>query len=83
MIMTGYYDIVLGLIPLSLAGLTGVLFVAGLSLVVAIGLASVVTVGLMLHAMFVNAPVPSSGSTTGQGPGAAAEAGAQTGPSPE
>ena len=83
MIMMGYYDIVLGLIPLSLAGLTGVLFVAGLSLVVAIGLASVVTVGLMLHAMFVNAPVPRSGATSGQGPGTATEAGAQTSPSLE
>ena len=55
--MTGYYDIVLGLIPLSLAGLTGLLVLAGVSLTFAVPLASVVAVGLMGHAMFVNAPV--------------------------
>lgn len=55
--MTGYYDIVLGLIPLSLAGVTALLLVAGMSLSVSIPLASVVTLGLMGHAMFVNAPV--------------------------
>lgn len=55
--MTGYYDIVLGLIPLSLAGLTALLFVAGMSLPLAVPLGSVVAVGLIYHAMFVNAPV--------------------------
>ena len=55
--MTGYYDIVLGLIPLSLAGLTGLLVLAGVSLTFAVPLASVVAIGLMGHAMFVNAPV--------------------------
>ena len=60
--MTGYYDIVLGLIPLSLAGLTAFLLAAGMSLSVSIPLASVVTLGLMGHAMFVNAPVtPTAG----------------------
>lgn len=58
--MTGYYDIVLGLIPLSLAGLTALLFVAGMSLSVSIPLASVVTLGVMGHAMFVRAPVGSA-----------------------
>jgi hypothetical protein len=57
--MAGYYDIVLGLIPLSLAGLTALLLAAGMSLSVSIPLASMVTVGLMGHAMFVNAPVAS------------------------
>jgi Cu/Ag efflux pump CusA len=55
--MTGYYDIVLGLIPVSLAGLTALLFVAGMSLSVSIALASVATLGVMAHAMFVRAPV--------------------------
>ena len=60
--MTGYYDIVLGLIPLSLVGLTAILLAAGMSLSVSVPLASVVTVGLMGHAMFVNAPVaPTAG----------------------
>ena len=65
--MTGYYDIVLGLIPLSLAGLTTLLFVAGMSLTVSIPLASVVTLGVMGHAMFVRAPVePTATESTQQ-----------------
>jgi len=60
--MTGYYDVVLGLIPLSLAGLTASLLAAGVSLSVSVPLASVATLGLMGHAMFVNAPVsPTAG----------------------
>jgi len=55
-IMTGYYDIVLGLIPLAMAGITGSLIVAGVSLTLAIPLASIVAVGLIGHAMFVRAP---------------------------
>lgn len=55
--MTGYYDIVLGLIPLAMAGITGSLVLAGFALTTAIPLASVVAVGLIGHAMFVNAPV--------------------------
>lgn len=63
--MTGYYDIVLGLIPLSLAGLTALLIAAGMSLSASIPLASMVTLGLMGHAMFVNAPVaPASGDAS-------------------
>jgi hypothetical protein len=55
--MTGYYDIVLGLIPLAMAGITGGLLLAGFALTTAIPLASVVAVALIGHAMFVNAPV--------------------------
>ncbi|MFW5964540.1 MAG: hypothetical protein ACOCQM_06710 [Natronomonas sp.] len=55
--MTDYYDIVLGLIPASFAGLTALLLLAGLSLSVSIPLASVAAVGLIYHALFVNAPV--------------------------
>ena len=55
--MTGYYDIVLGLIPLAMAGITGALVLAGFALTTAIPMASVVAVGLIGHAMFVNAPV--------------------------
>lgn len=55
--MTGYYDLVLGLIPLALAGITGVLSFAGFSLTTAIPLASVVAVGLIGHAMFIRTPV--------------------------
>lgn len=55
--MTGYYDIVLGLIPVALLGITAALTVVGLSLTTAVPLAATVSVGLIGHAMFVNAPV--------------------------
>ena len=65
--MTGYYDIVLGLIPLALATITAALTVAGVSLTTAVPLASLVAVGLIGHAMFVRAPVdaPTSSRDTG------------------
>jgi hypothetical protein len=62
--MTGYYDVVLGLIPLALAGITGVLYFAGFSLTTAIPLASIVAVGLIGHAMFVRTPVDAPASRT-------------------
>jgi len=55
--MTGYYDIILGLIPLTLVGITGVLSIVGFALTVAVPLAAMVAVALIGHAMFVNAPV--------------------------
>jgi hypothetical protein len=70
--MTGYYDVVLGLIPVSLAGLTLLLVAAGMSLSVSIPLASVATLGLMGHAMFVNGP--GTGDATAEGAGADAPA---------
>jgi hypothetical protein len=57
--MTGYYDLVLGLIPLALAGISGALVFSGVPLTTAIPMASVVAVGLIGHAMFVRAPVDS------------------------
>lgn len=64
--MTGYYDIVLGLIPLAMAGITGGLMLAGFALTTAIPMASVVAVGLIGHAMFVNAPVDTPPAETVQ-----------------
>jgi hypothetical protein len=61
--MTGYYDLVLGLIPLALAGITGFLAVLGFALTTAIPLASLVCVGLIGHAMFVNGPVDATDAT--------------------
>jgi hypothetical protein len=55
--MTGYYDIILGLIPLAMAGITGGLTISGVALTTAIPMASVVAVALIGHAMFVRAPV--------------------------
>ncbi|MFC6732643.1 MULTISPECIES: hypothetical protein [unclassified Haladaptatus] len=55
--MTGYYDIILGLIPLSLGGITGLLMLAGLELTTAVPIAALVSVGLIVHGLFVNGPV--------------------------
>jgi len=55
--MTGYYDAILGLIPLALVGITGVLTVAGIELTTAVPVGATVSVGLIGHAMFVRAPV--------------------------
>jgi predicted CDP-diglyceride synthetase/phosphatidate cytidylyltransferase len=65
-IMTDYYDIVLALIPVSLAGLTALLVSLGMSVSVSIALASTVTLGLIAHAMFINGPtVTQTGSEVG------------------
>lgn len=63
--MIEYYDAVLGLIPLSFLGLSGVLSAAGLSFTVAVPIAALVAAALICHAMFVNAPGdPSLGAPT-------------------
>lgn len=61
--MTGYYDLVLGLIPLALVGITGALTVAGFSITAAVPMAATVSVGLIGHAMFVRSPVDSTPAT--------------------
>ena len=55
--MALYYDLVLGLIPLVMAGVTGALVLAGVTLTTAIPIGGVVALGLIGHAMFVRAPV--------------------------
>ncbi|MFB6309061.1 MAG: hypothetical protein ABEH35_07005 [Haloarculaceae archaeon] len=66
--MTGYYDFVLGLIPVALAGITGALTITGVSLTTAIPLASIAAVGLIGHAMFVRAPVDTPRPATAEPP---------------
>lgn len=67
-----YYDLVLGLIPLALLGLTALLVTGGLALTVAVPLAGAVSAGLIGHAMFVRTPSttvvagPSTGSSVQQ-----------------
>jgi len=63
-IMTGYYDYVLGLIPLALFGLTGGLMQTSLSLTQAVPIAAAVAAGIIGHALFVRAPV-STGTRSG------------------
>ncbi|RLM53609.1 hypothetical protein DVK02_12210 [Halobellus sp. Atlit-31R] len=62
--MTGYYDYVLGLIPLVLFGMTGGLMQTSLTLTQAVPIAAAVAAGVVGHALFVRAPV-SSGARSG------------------
>jgi hypothetical protein len=54
--MTGYYDVVLGLIPLGLGAIAAALALLGYQLTVAVPVASVFAIGLICHAMFVRTP---------------------------
>ena len=54
--MAQYYDLILGLIPLALGGITTVLVGFGLSLTAAVPLAAAVAVALIGHGLFVRAP---------------------------
>ena len=55
--MVTYYDLILASIPLVLLGLGGGLYLAGLAANAAVAIAGLVTLGLVGHALFVNAPV--------------------------
>lgn len=54
--MAQYYDLILGLIPLALGGITTVLVALGVSLTMAVPLAAAVSVALIGHGMFVRSP---------------------------
>ena len=58
--MVEYYDVVLGLIPATLLGLTAILVGGGLPLWLSVPLSSTVAVCLIGHAMFVNGPEPAA-----------------------
>lgn len=67
--MTGYYDLILGLIPASFLGTTAVLYVAGISLMSALPVAGLIAVALVGHALFVNGPVDEQAAAqTASGP---------------
>jgi len=61
--MTNYYDLVLGAIPLALGGVAAMLTVLGIPLTTAVGLAGGLSIGVIGHAMFVNAPVDATPET--------------------
>lgn len=58
--MAGYYDIVLGLIPVALLGISAALLLVGLSLTAAVPAGAFVAMGIIGHAMFVNTPADGS-----------------------
>lgn len=55
--MTGYYDAILGLIPLAILGGYATLSLTGLESSTAISVGALIAVALIGHAMFVNGPV--------------------------
>lgn len=67
MYMTEYYDVVLGLIPIALIGITLSLLGLGLEPTIAVPTASLAAVGLIGHAMFVRSPVHGAGAGAGVG----------------
>lgn len=67
-IMTGYYDIVLGLIPVALLGITAALTLVGLSLTAAVPIGSFVSMAIIGHAMFVNTPANTTEEPTSARP---------------
>lgn len=71
--MTGYYDVVLGLIPLGLGTIAAAMILLGFELTVAVPVGSVFAIALIVHAMFVRTPtdaVPEVESTGGPAPAA-------------
>ena len=55
--MIGYYDLVLGLVPLTLFGVSGGLYGLGVDLTIAVPLAAALAAAVIGHGLFVNAPV--------------------------
>ncbi|WP_435175174.1 hypothetical protein [Halorussus sp. AFM4] len=61
-----YYDLILGLIPLALLGLTAILTTVGVGLTTAVPLAGTVSVGMIGHAMFVRTPTETPAAPAAQ-----------------
>lgn len=77
--MAGYYDFVLGFIPLALGGGSAALTIAGVSLTTAIIVASLLSVLAIGHGMFVRTPsdaAPTPAPAAGPSPPDAPELGA-------
>lgn len=55
--MVGYYDVVLGAVPLALLGVTGGLYGIGIELTIAVPLAASLAAAVIGHGLFVNAPI--------------------------
>ncbi|MFC4359059.1 hypothetical protein ACFO0N_14005 [Halobium salinum] len=72
--MTGYYDYVLGLIPVAMLGITAVLTLVGFSLSLAVPVGASASALVIGHALFVNGPVtpgtdaPTPATATQQAP---------------
>ncbi|WP_336037411.1 hypothetical protein [Halobacterium yunchengense] len=61
--MTGYYDVLLAVLPVALFGLSGGLYAAGVDLTAALTPGGLVATALTAHGLFVNDPSGSRQST--------------------
>jgi hypothetical protein len=61
--MMDYYDAVLGLIPLSVGGVSVALLWAGITMSLAVSAGALVAAGLVGHAMFVRTPIRQPGDS--------------------
>lgn len=80
--MDRYYDVILGLIPLALFGITAVLVASGYGVTTAAPVGASVSMLLMGHAMFVRAPVDAPREGTESAATPREEAGSETDSSP-
>jgi len=55
--MIGYYDLVLGLVPAALLGISGALYGVGIDITIAVPVAAAAAAAVIGHGLFVNAPV--------------------------
>ena len=51
-----YYDLVLGTIPASFLGVSGILATVGMDFAIAVPVGALLAVGIILHALFVRSP---------------------------
>lgn len=65
--MTGYYNLTLGLILLAFVGVTGASVLGGIGLTTAVPLGALVSLGLVIHGMFINGPADTPAPPTSSG----------------
>lgn len=71
--MVGYYDLILGAVPLSLFGVTGGLYGIGVELTLAVPLAASLAAAVIGHGLFVNAPIDPAPEPAPEPPAVAAD----------
>lgn len=76
--MTDYYDLILGLIPLTVGGVAGLLVFGGVGYSLAIPIGAMCSLPLIGHAMFVNAPVTPVPAVAEREPQSNAQSGLQS-----
>lgn len=55
-----FYDLILGSIPAAIIATTGILSVFGIAVMTSIAIGAALSMGIILYALFVRAPLPTS-----------------------